>query len=78
MASGSLIISSDFPVIREVLNEDNALLVEANDYDKWDEMLKYAVNNYSLLLTKRNEAVKQVHNYTYENRVDKILNFAKN
>ncbi len=78
MASGSLIISSDFPVIREVLSENNALLVEADDYDKWDKALKYALNNYNLLYAKRVEAVKRVYEYTYENRVHKILKFAKN
>jgi glycosyltransferase involved in cell wall biosynthesis len=35
MSAGKAIIASDLPVIREVLNDSNALLVHANDISAW-------------------------------------------
>jgi glycosyltransferase involved in cell wall biosynthesis len=39
MASGKAIIASDLPVLREVLNESNALLVDPGDVNAWSEAI---------------------------------------
>jgi glycosyltransferase involved in cell wall biosynthesis len=40
MAARKAIIASDLPVLREVLNEDNALLVRSDDLDGWVAALR--------------------------------------
>ena len=41
MSSGVPIISSDLPVLREILEDRrNALLVPPKNFDSWDEALK--------------------------------------
>jgi glycosyltransferase involved in cell wall biosynthesis len=39
LACGRVILSTDLPVLREVLNEDNAVLLPAQDLDAWDRGL---------------------------------------
>lgn len=39
MASGKCIISSDMPVLREVLNDQNAILVNPEDASQWSEAI---------------------------------------
>jgi glycosyltransferase involved in cell wall biosynthesis len=40
LATGRTILSSDLPVLREVLNESNAVLVPAEDLSAWDRSLR--------------------------------------
>jgi len=40
MASNRVIISSDLPVLREVLNDNNSILVNPSDIDEWVNALK--------------------------------------
>jgi glycosyltransferase involved in cell wall biosynthesis len=40
LASGRAIISSDLPVLREVLNEHNAVLLPPENVDVWDDALQ--------------------------------------
>jgi glycosyltransferase involved in cell wall biosynthesis len=40
LAAGRVILSSDLPVLREVLNEDNAILLPPEDPRAWDAALQ--------------------------------------
>ena len=39
MAAGKAIISSDLPVLREVLNSNNAILVDPENVDEWNKAI---------------------------------------
>jgi glycosyltransferase involved in cell wall biosynthesis len=39
MASGRAIVASDLPVLREVLNNRNAVLCEADNVDQWRQAI---------------------------------------
>jgi len=73
MASGRAIISSDLPVIREVLNEDNAYLVPPDDIDKWIKTIQHIQLNKEEALKKTNIAKKDVIKYSWNSRVKSIM-----
>lgn len=45
MASGRAILASDLPVLREVLDEEMAVLLDPEDVDGWDQALKDLIQN---------------------------------
>lgn len=73
MSYKKAIISSDFPVLREVLNQDNSMLVPSDDIKEWknaieslkDEKLRnqIATSAYTDLVT----------NYTWDKRAQKVI-----
>ncbi len=73
MACGRAIISSDLPVIREVLNETNALLCSPEDGQAWAQ----ALGQLFVDDAKRGElgcrALQDVGQYTWLNRAQKAL-----
>ena len=75
MATGVPIISSDLPVLNEILtNRVNALLVNASDYHEWCKALKDLVDNPSLSISLADSAYKDYKNkYTWSIRAQKIL-----
>lgn len=74
MAHKKPIIASDIPVLREVLNESNALLVKANDYNVWEKAvirLKEDKNHRKLIsLNAYNDFIK---NHTWKHRAEIIM-----
>ncbi len=71
MASGTSIVASDLPSIREVLNEENSTLVEADNP-------RVLASEIKLVLNKDNKkALEDVRQYTWENRVLTILKYLK-
>jgi len=48
MAAGKVIICSDLPVLREVLNDQNALLVTPTQMEEWNSALRRAISNKKL------------------------------
>ena len=73
MSSNTAIISSDLPVLREVLNEKNALLVKCDDINAWIKALK-KLNEKKL----SNKLAKRAYNdfqmnYLWKNRARNIL-----
>ena len=73
MAQGKLIIASDMPVLREVLNEDNALLLDPEDKTAWIETIRGLKRERIDLLGKK--AYEDfVRNYTWQLRAEKIIN----
>ena len=76
LASGKLIISSDLPVLREILkHQHNAILIK--NFENIFEWKKYIdnfnYNLYKILIIKKN-AQKTVKNLTWVNRAKKMIN----
>ena len=75
MASGMPIVASDLPSIREILNDKNSVLVKAGDANHLLRGVEQA------LLDDRNErgmqAKKDVQQYTWASRAEKIIKFVK-
>jgi glycosyltransferase involved in cell wall biosynthesis len=72
MASGTPIVTSDTPSIREVLNEKNSILVEPDSSEALAHGIKKIIidgsTSYGL------QAQKDVLSYTWKKRVEKISN----
>lgn len=73
MSSKKPIVSSDLPVLREVLNEENSVLVSPNIVDEWVE----AISNLSTKENLRKEISEKAYldfiaNYTWDNRAKRI------
>lgn len=75
MAAGKAIVSSDLPVLREVLtHERNALLVPPDDVDAWATAVKRLIDDPELRrrLGETARADLLAH-YTWEARAKKVL-----
>ncbi len=73
MASGRPIVASDLPSIREILNENNAVLVEPNNAKALAEGIKKVLSNPELVDKISQKAYEDVKNYTWGKRVSQIL-----
>lgn len=66
------IIASDLPVIREVLNKNNSILVDCNDFESWIIAIKKLKN-----VKKRDklatQALMDFKNFTWKNRANNII-----
>jgi glycosyltransferase involved in cell wall biosynthesis len=74
MSAGRPIVASDLPVIREILNDDLAVLVEPDNPESLARGIKHAAETGDSLAENAFEEVKK---YTWESRVSKIINFIK-
>ena len=74
MAAGRAIVASDLPIIREILNETNAVLVPHNDVYQWGERIRQLAGNHELLRQLAEQGNTDfVRYYTYLGRVNSIL-----
>jgi len=69
MASGIPIVASDLPSIREILNEKNSTLVEADNPEALAIGIKYALSKDG------HNALEDVKMNTWTHRAEKIVNF---
>ena len=71
------IIASDLPVIKEVLtHKKNSLLVEPNDFKGWVKNIKLLKENKALSNQISANSFKDfINNYTWDIRINKILDF---
>ena len=77
MSSASAIISTDLPVLREILNEQNSILVPY-EQKAWEEKINLLVNNEKLRFKLGENAYNDfVCNFTWEIRAEKILKIIK-
>lgn len=74
MAAGRAIISADLPVIREVLNEQNALFCEPESSDSWKFALETLLNDETKRAALGRQAEQDVQGYTWLARAKRILN----
>ena len=75
MASGVIIVASDLPSIREVLNEKNSILVEPDKVKSLVGGIDRALNDENTILTDK--ALRDVKAYDWSERASNILNFIK-
>lgn len=75
MASGTPIVASDLPSIREVLNDKNAIMVKAGDPNDLLRGIEMAFSDEGIARATR--AKEDVKEYTWEKRTKKILDFIK-
>jgi glycosyltransferase involved in cell wall biosynthesis len=73
MASKRAIISSDLPVIREVLNPSNAMLCPADDIDAWSHALGSLIYDEDKRVTLATQAWLDIQQYTWLERARKAL-----
>ncbi|MFA6254832.1 MAG: glycosyltransferase family 4 protein [Patescibacteria group bacterium] len=77
MAATRPIVASDLPSIREVLNNNNSILVKPDDPSSLAEGIKKTLQNSELCGKITRQAFIEVSNYTWQKRVQNIINFIK-
>jgi glycosyltransferase involved in cell wall biosynthesis len=78
MASGVPIVASDLPSIREILNENNAVLVEPNNSQRLAETIKKVLQNSDLADKISKQALNDVRGYSWQKRAEYIIDFMQN
>ena len=73
MAAGRAIVTSDLPVIREVLNEKSAVFCEPDDIRKWKVGIEGLLADESRRVRLGKQALQEVGGYTWLARAEKIL-----
>lgn len=74
MASGVPIITSDLPSVREILNENNALIIKDKNIDGLSNGVLFLLKNKEFSDKIAGQAYKDVQKYTWEKRAGDILN----
>lgn len=77
MASGAPIVASDLPSIREVLNENNAILVEPDKEESLISGIKKILENEEMALSIAKRALDDVKKYDWKKRAENILEFIR-
>ncbi len=77
MASKRPIIASGLPSIREILNDNNAVLVKPGDYKDLADGIEKIIINKELSDRLAEQAFKDVQEYSWRERANRILNFIK-
>jgi glycosyltransferase involved in cell wall biosynthesis len=76
MAAGRVILSSDLPALRVMLNEKNSFLLPPDDPGSWADALAKIRKNPEMRKRIASRARADVRPYSWRSRVDKILEFA--
>ncbi len=79
LASGACIISSDLPVLREVLVQDkNAILKDPEDVSAWRDSIEILMRDQKLAKRLSQNARKDYLNkYSWSQRAESILNYSR-
>jgi glycosyltransferase involved in cell wall biosynthesis len=77
MASGRAILSSDLPVLREILNTKNSMLLPPENVLSWVHAIKYLRNNTKERIELGEVALQDVRKYSWQSRASKILQTAQ-
>jgi glycosyltransferase involved in cell wall biosynthesis len=73
MAAGRAIISADLPVIREVLNEMNAIFCAPDDLENWRLEIEKLLTDETRRAELGKRAREEVKGYTWLARAEKIV-----
>lgn len=73
LAAGRVILSSDLPVFREVLNPDNAILLPPEDVDAWVDAIRELHAHPEKRAALGSRARLDAEQYTWEARARKML-----
>jgi glycosyltransferase involved in cell wall biosynthesis len=74
MATGRAIVSAYLPVIREVLNENNAVFCKPDDIHSWKSALARLLNDENLREQLGRQARQDAQGYTWIARAQRIMN----
>jgi glycosyltransferase involved in cell wall biosynthesis len=74
MAVGRAIVSSDLPVIREVLHEKNAVFCKPDDAENWRLALVALLEDDRYRTELGNQVRQDVQGYTWIARAQRIMN----
>jgi glycosyltransferase involved in cell wall biosynthesis len=77
MATGRLILASDLPALRVILNENNSVLLPGDSIDSWAAVLEKARRAKAWAGSLAKQARKDVQPHTWHNRVRTIVEFAR-
>ncbi|MBA3789276.1 glycosyltransferase [Patescibacteria group bacterium] len=77
MASGTPILSSDLPSLREVLSDDTALLVPPDDSELLLRGAERLMSEGAFAKNLAENAYEKVHKYTWRSRAQRIINAAQ-
>ncbi|MBU4284999.1 glycosyltransferase family 4 protein [Patescibacteria group bacterium] len=77
MAAGKPIVASDLPSIREILNNNNAILIAPNNPKMLAEGIKTILNDSFLAEKILSRASEDVKKYTWDKRAERIIDFLK-
>jgi glycosyltransferase involved in cell wall biosynthesis len=75
MATRRPIVASDLPSIREILNEQNAMLVKPDDPLALAEGIEKVIRNTGFGEELAKKAFQDVQKYTWDKRAEKVLEF---
>ena len=79
MAAKKPIICSDLPVLKEVLNSHNAVLVEPESVTKWNEALSHVIHNREYSKSISNTAYTDLsEKFTWSIRAQRISELIEN
>ena len=73
MAAGRAIVTSDLPVIREVLNEKSAVFCEPDDVGDWRLGIEKLLADEPRRIALGKQALQDVESYTWLARAEKIM-----
>jgi glycosyltransferase involved in cell wall biosynthesis len=74
MAAGRAIVSSDLPVIREVLNERNAVFCKPDEVGDWRLVIESLLDDEPRRTDLGNQARGDAQGYTWVARAQRIMN----
>jgi glycosyltransferase involved in cell wall biosynthesis len=74
MAAGGAIVSADLPVIREVLNERNAVFCQPDEMADWKSQIESLFNDDGRRIELGKQARQDVQGYTWVARAQRIMN----
>jgi glycosyltransferase involved in cell wall biosynthesis len=74
LACSRVILSSNLPVLKEVLNERNAILLPPDDVQTWVAALQDIKNDPTLRVSLSKQARKDSFVYSWEARAERIFN----
>ena len=74
MAAGRAIVTSDLPVIREVLNERNAVFCEPDNVRDWGPEIEALIHDDAHRIDLGKQARQDAQGYTWVSRAQRIMN----
>ena len=76
MASKKIIIASNMPVYKHILNNKNSILISSESPVIWAKKISYVLKNFSEFSNLKKNAFIKVKNFTWDKRVNKIIKFS--
>jgi glycosyltransferase involved in cell wall biosynthesis len=73
LACGRVILSSRLPVLEEVLNDQNSLLLPPDDLLAWESAIRQLIVNPDLRSSLAAQARRDAMQYSWQQRASRIL-----